>query len=118
MSYRLPPLAPVCAFEAAARHLSVKAAAEELLLTPSAVSHAVQTLEESLDVELFDRSGRTLRLTTVGEILAPRLTMALSKLAQATSSMPGRSATARLRLSVAVTIALRMLIPRLQSFTT
>jgi DNA-binding transcriptional LysR family regulator len=110
-------LPPIRAFEAAARHLSVKAAAEELLLTPSAVSHAIQTLEGWLDVDLFDRSGRTLRLTDAGANLLPRLTSALTNLAAATSEIPGHGAGKVLRLSVAVTIANRLLLPRLPAFT-
>jgi LysR family glycine cleavage system transcriptional activator len=55
---RLPPLNAVHTFEAAARHLSFHRAAEELHVTPSAVSHQVRTLEEFLGVRLFNRLAR------------------------------------------------------------
>ena len=64
MSQRLPPLNALKAFEAAARHLSVKKAAVELNVTPAAVSHQIRTLEEYLDVQLFHRYNRALELTS------------------------------------------------------
>jgi len=53
MTSRLPPLNALKAFEAAARHLSVKKAAIELNVTPAAVSHQIRTLEEYLNIQLF-----------------------------------------------------------------
>src|SRR4030088_556745 len=58
MIYRLPPLNSLRVFEAAARHLSFKEAANELHITQAAVSHQVKSLEEYLGVELFRRAGR------------------------------------------------------------
>ena len=66
MKRRLPPFAAVRAFEASARHLSLKNAAEELCITPSAVSHQIKTLEDFLDTALFARSGNQLSLTQTG----------------------------------------------------
>lgn len=63
MIYRLPPLNALRVFEAAARHLSFKEAANELSITQAAVSHQVKSLEEYLGVELFRRSGRGVQLT-------------------------------------------------------
>ena len=63
---RLPPLNPLRAFEAAARHLSVKAAAEELSVTPGAVSQMIRTLETHLGVQLFERVNRGILLTAAG----------------------------------------------------
>ncbi|HET8790080.1 MAG TPA: LysR family transcriptional regulator, partial [Modicisalibacter sp.] len=60
---RLPSLSALRAFEATARHLSAKAAAEELSVTPTAVSHQVRKLEEYLGVGLFVRRPRQLVLT-------------------------------------------------------
>ena len=74
MARKLPPFAAVRAFEAAARHGSFKIAADELCLSPSAVSHQVRSLEEYLDTKLFERDGNRLRLTLTGQTYAPRLT--------------------------------------------
>jgi LysR family transcriptional regulator, glycine cleavage system transcriptional activator len=72
MSYRLPPLNGLRAFEAAARHLSFKRAADELCVTAGAVSQQVKALETSLGIRLFRRLPRGLLLTERGEdYLAP-----------------------------------------------
>ncbi|KAA0686651.1 transcriptional regulator GcvA [Azospirillum brasilense] len=116
MAYRLPPLNTLRLFEAAGRHQSFKAAAEELHLTPSAVSHGIQTLEEWLGVELFLRGNRSLSLTPAGRAYLPRVRDALHALALATESVPGRAPSGRLSVSAAPTFALRWLIPRLPAF--
>ncbi|WP_448203576.1 transcriptional regulator GcvA [Azospirillum sp. sgz302134] len=116
MAYRLPPLNTLRLFEAAGRHLSFKAAAEELHLTPSAVSHGIQTLEEWLGVPLFLRGNRSLSLTPAGQAYLPRVRDALHGLALATESVPGRTPSGRLSVSAAPTFALRWLIPRLPAF--
>ena len=86
MAFRLPPLSSLRVFEAAARHNSFRKAAEELNLTASAVSHGIQTLENWLGVELFNRKSRGLRLTGAGEIYAPLVNQALNVLAKATEA--------------------------------
>lgn len=116
MAYRLPPLNTLRLFEAAGRRLSFKAAAEELCLTPSAVSHGIQTLEDWLGVALFLRGNRSLSLTPAGEAYLPRVREALHSLALATESVPGRQPSGRLSVSAAPTFALRWLIPRLPAF--
>ncbi|AWJ88689.1 LysR family transcriptional regulator [Azospirillum baldaniorum] len=116
MAYRLPPLNTLRLFEAAGRHQSFKAAAEELHLTPSAVSHGIQTLEDWLGVELFLRGNRSLSLTPAGQTYLPRVRDALQSLALATESVPGRAPSGRLSVSAAPTFALRWLIPRLPAF--
>ena len=68
MSYRLPPLNGLRAFEASARHLSFKRAADELCVTPGAVSQQVKSLEASIGVKLFRRLPRGLLLTAAGSI--------------------------------------------------
>ena len=67
MVRRLYPLNALRAFEAAARHLSFVRAAEELLVTPAAISHQVKTLEAFLEVALSRRRARGLLLTEVGQ---------------------------------------------------
>ena len=67
MTYLLPPLNPLRAFEAAARHLSFKLAAHELHVTPAAVGQQVKVLEDRLGVRLFERLHKQLVLTTAGQ---------------------------------------------------
>ena len=67
MTYLLPPLNALRAFEAAARHLSFKLAARELHVTPGAVGQQVKVLEERLGVQLFERLHKQLILTPVGQ---------------------------------------------------
>jgi LysR family transcriptional regulator, glycine cleavage system transcriptional activator len=117
MAFRLPPLSSLRVFEAAARHNSFRKAAEELNLTASAVSHAIQTLENWLGVELFAREARGLRLTNAGETYAPLVNQALSLLASATDQVPGRRPSGTLALSSAPTFASKILVPRLEKFT-
>ena len=84
MSRRLPPLNAIRAFEAAARLGSVKQAAEELYVTPSAVSHQLKSLEDFLGVDLFRRSGRQIGLTAAGERYRTSVTHALDEVELAT----------------------------------
>ena len=70
---RLPPLNALRAFESAARHLSLTRAAEELHVTPAAVSHQVKGLEAYLGVKLFRRANRALLLTDAGQACVPGL---------------------------------------------
>jgi len=74
MFARLPPLPALRAFEAAARLGSFKAAADELFVTPTAISHQIRSLESTLGMGLFERRTRSVALTEVGRALAPALT--------------------------------------------
>ena len=116
MVYRLPPLSSMRLFEAAGRHLSFKAAAEDLNITPSAISHGVQTLEDWLGVELFVRGNRSLALTEAGAVYLPQVQAALELLARATETVPGRKPTGQLAVSVPPTFGMRWLLPRLRRF--
>ena len=116
MSYKLPPLNTLRLFEAAGRHASFKIAAEELHVTPSAVSHGIQTLEEWLGVPLFIRGTRTLELTTAGYAYLPRVRDALDELASATEAVPGRRPSGKLTVSVAVSFGMLWLMPKLAGF--
>jgi DNA-binding transcriptional LysR family regulator len=86
MRSSIPPLSCLMAFESAARRASFKQAAVELNLTPSAVSHQIAKLEELLDIKLFDRTGRQIRLTTSGEEYLSRLSGALDTISIATDN--------------------------------
>ncbi|KXU93999.1 LysR family transcriptional regulator [Caballeronia megalochromosomata] len=87
MRSRLPPLNPLRAFEATARHATVAKAAEELNVTASAVSHQVRVLEESLGVDLFIRSRARLKLTPAGEALLPSVRGAFEMIATAVAKV-------------------------------
>lgn len=84
MSYRLPPLNGLRSFEAAARHLSFTRAADELGVTPGAVSQQVKSLEGSLGITLFRRLPRSLILTEEGEAYLPAITSAFDLISRAT----------------------------------
>src|SRR5258705_8397247 len=90
MSHRLPPLNGLRAFEAARRHLSFKLAAEELSVTPGAVSQQVKHLEQAMGVPLFQRLHRSLILTSHGEALLPSVIDAFRRLT-ASSDIVARS---------------------------
>ncbi len=71
MSDRLPPLTALRAFEAAARHMSFRDAADELAVTPAALSYQIKSLEEHLGAPLFRRLNRAVELTEAGRALLP-----------------------------------------------
>ncbi|MGK0272733.1 MAG: LysR family glycine cleavage system transcriptional activator [Cocleimonas sp.] len=79
---RLPPLNLIRAFEATARHLSFSKAADELNVTPGAVSQQVKVLEGYLNLKLFKRKNRMILLTDEAQICLPLLSEGLDKLAQ------------------------------------
>src|SRR6266566_4782834 len=106
MALRLPPLATLRVFEAAARLKSFKLAAGELGLTPSAISHGVVTLEKWLEVDLFHRGGRSIALTSIGETFLPYVSESLSMIAIGAQRASGRRADRRVSINVAPTFAL------------
>jgi len=112
----VPPLKPLRAFEAAARHLSVKAAAEELCVTPGAVSQLVRQLEEHLGVKLFERVNRGILLTQAGRDYLPPVRNAFRQIAQATQRLAAFADAGTLTLSVTPFFASAWLMPRLQRF--
>ena len=116
MSRRLPPLNSLRAFEAAARHLSLKKAAGELNVTPAAVSHQIRTLEEYCGTPLFHRLARALRLTEAGQAALPLLREGFDKLAEAADAMRAGERAGILTVSVAPSFGAKWLIPRLDRF--
>ncbi len=111
---KLPPLSELRAFEAAARHLSFKAAAEELGVTPTAISHQVRQLEGRCRRTLFRRRPRPLSLTASGAILYPVLREGLDSFAAAMAEIAGEAARAHpLRVTMTNAFAHRWLVPRL-----
>ncbi|HWT98228.1 MAG TPA: transcriptional regulator GcvA [Terriglobales bacterium] len=118
MPYRLPPLHTMRLFEAAGRLLSFKLAAAELHVTPSALSHGIQVLEDWLGIALFTRGNRSLGLTEAGAAYLPQVRAALDLLAQASSGLPGQAASTKLAISVAPSFGLHWLMPHLPRFQT
>ncbi|HSO08302.1 MAG TPA: transcriptional regulator GcvA [Pelomicrobium sp.] len=117
MAYRLPPLNAFRAFEAAARHLSFKKAAEELHVTPAAISHMVKALEEQLEVKLFRRLTRALELTDAGKAALPKVQEAFDSLAVAVERTRSHARAGPLAVSAPPLFAARWLVPRLYRFT-
>jgi LysR family glycine cleavage system transcriptional activator len=117
MSYRLPPLNALRAFEAAARHLSFKNAATELSVTPTAVSHQIKLLEEFLGLALFRRLTRALELTPQGEAMLPKVRAGLECFAAAVETANAHVATGKLIVVAPPSFATRWLVPRLRRFT-
>lgn len=87
MTYRIPALNGLRAFEAAARHLSFKLAASELGVTPGAISQQVKKLEASLGIALFRRLPHGLLLTREGEAYYPSISRVLEELTRATEAV-------------------------------
>lgn len=113
---RLPPLTALRAFEAAARHLSFRRAAEELYVTPGAISQQIRLLEDHLGVQVFRRVGRQVLLTDSGQAALPLLREGFERLAEASRLLrqPGRKG--RVAVAVAPSFAAKWLVPRLESF--
>lgn len=112
---RLPSTASLTAFEAAARLGSFTEAARELALTQGAISRQVKSLEEHLQVRLFERSAQRVALTETGRAVALQVRSLLDQLQIALQEIAtGRPAP--LVLGVLPTLATRWLIPRMQSF--
>ena len=116
MPLRLPPLPALRFFEAAGRHQSFKLAAAELNVTPSAISHGIVGLEQSLGVELFVREPRGISLTTAGADYLSYVSEAFSLIAIGTQRLPNHRANRPIALSCAPTLASRWLLPRLAAF--
>jgi len=113
---KLPPLNALKAFEAAARHLSVKAAAEELSVTPGAVSQMLKTLELNLGRKLFDRVNRGIVLTEAGRNYLPPVRNAFRQIAEASRRVALEEDGGLLTVSVTPFFASAWLVPRLASF--
>lgn len=117
MRKRLPPLNALRAFEVAARHLSIARAADELHVTPAAVSHQIRALEDHLGVAVFRRSGRSLLLTDAGQACLPGIRDGFDQLARAVEQIGRAGEAGILTVSVAPSFAAKWLVPRLSGFT-
>src|SRR5882757_3084772 len=116
MEQKLPPLNALKAFESAARHLSVKLAAEELCVTPGAVSQMLKTLEAHLGVKLFERVPRGIYLTDAGRDYLPSVRNAFRQIAEASRRVAASTDVGALTVSVTPFFASAWLVPRMVSF--
>lgn len=116
MAYRLPPFSTFRTFEAAARHLSFKRAAEELHVTPAAVSQQIKNLEKYLGVSLFQRLPKALQLTEEGLAMFPKVRDGMDCFAAAVESTR-RGAGLALNVTAPPSFATRWLVPRLARFS-
>src|ERR1700751_6371649 len=109
------PISAIRAFEAAARTGSFRDAANELHLTPSAVSHAIRKLESAMSTALFERGARSVRLTPAGENLMCHAGAAFDNLRRGMEEVAGRGPQL-LRVHCAPSFAAQWLAPRLAQF--
>ncbi|WP_375414269.1 transcriptional regulator GcvA [uncultured Bradyrhizobium sp.] len=116
MSYRMPPLNALRAFEASARHLSFKQAANELNVTAGAIGQQVKSLEEMLGVKLFRRLHQSIALTQAGLTYLPALRNAFSIISESTQRIAVKSSAEILSVGVQAPFAVKWLFPRLPQF--
>ena len=116
MNNHLPPLSALRAFEAAARHMSFSKAADELHVTPAAISHQIHALEEDLGVRLFHRMNRSIELTASARILLPGLTEAFTGIQSSVRRLRAHNDTGTLTVTVSPSIAGKWLVLRLHRF--
>jgi len=116
MAPRLLPLNALRAFESAARHLSFSRAAEELSVTPGAVSQQIRQLEDHVGGPLFLREARGLSLTEAGQAALPLLREGFDRLMDASALLRQPQRRPQLRVSVTPSFAAKWLTPRLDGF--
>ena len=113
---KLPGLKNLRTFQLAARHESFKAAAEELFVTPSAVSHQIKTLEERLGLTLFDRGTQSLTLTRAGEAYFKKLDVIFARLEQTTEELISRFGRSMLHIQMPPFFSSELFLPKLKTF--
>lgn len=118
MSSNFPPLSALYAFEAAARNLSFKAAAEDLHVTPGAISQQIKLLEDRLGTPLFARHTRRIELTEAGRILLAPTQQAFRLLTEAVARVRGNDQAKILSVSLLPSFAALWFVPRLGHFRT
>ena len=111
------PLNALRAFEAAARHANIARAAEELSVTPGALSHQIRALESRLGVALFERQARGVALTAEGRVLMPGLTAGFAQLRGAVDALQASRPGHRLVIATPPAFTSKWLVPRLHRFT-
>jgi LysR family transcriptional regulator, glycine cleavage system transcriptional activator len=117
-STRLPPLSALRAFEATARLRSFSKAADELNVTPAAISHQIHALEEDLGVRLFHRLNRSIELTASARVLLPGLTEAFAGIQASVRRLRAHNGTGTLTVTASPSFAAKWLVLRLHRFQT
>ena len=112
----LPPLSALRAFEAAARLKSFSKAADELNVTPAAISHQIHALEDDLGVSLFHRLNRSVELTASARLLLPGLSEAFAGIQAAVRRLRAHNDTGTLTVTASPSIAAKWLVLRLHRF--
>jgi LysR family transcriptional regulator, glycine cleavage system transcriptional activator len=115
---RPPHLRSLRAFCVAAHHCSFKGAADELFLTPSAVSHQMKELEDCLGVRLFERKTRALELTSAGAALMDELAPLLDAIDRSLTRIARRNNRIALRMLLPPFFAAEIFVPRMADFCT
>jgi LysR family glycine cleavage system transcriptional activator len=113
---RLPPFHLLLAFEASGRHLSFKQAAEELFITPPAITYRIKELEKYLEFALFKRSKKKIEFTAAGQSYYLIIHKAISDLKQGTYKVLNDYSVRRLRINVLPFMASEIIIPQLEEF--
>lgn len=116
MKRSLLPLNALRAFDAAARHMSFKLAADDLSVTPAAISQQIRSLEDFLGVDLFRRTNRSLVLTEAAQLSLIPLKEGFEKLEEAVDIITESITTNILKVSVSPSFASKWLVPRLASY--
>lgn len=116
MQVRLPPLNSLRAFEASARHRSFTRAADELSVTPAAISHQIKGLEDILGAKLFRRAKGTLMLTEEGQRLLPGVRKGFLAFNEAMENFALYHQTGLLNVALTPSFAAKWLIPRIEHF--
>ena len=112
----LPPLNALRAFEATARHLSFSKAAEELHVTPAALSHQIRGLEDMLELKLFHRRARAIELTDAGRLIYPGIRTGFESIREAVERLDRNSKDHVLVVSSSPGLTAKWLVPRLYKF--
>jgi LysR family glycine cleavage system transcriptional activator len=113
---RLPPLSALRAFEAAARHGSFKAAASELAVTPTAISHQIRSLEAHIGLPVFDRQIRKVALTDAGAQLYPVLRNGFDAFETVFERLMPRTRRPQVKISATTAFTAKWLVPRVSGF--
>ena len=116
MSGHFPPLSALRAFEAAARHMSFSQAADELHVTPAAISHQIHALEQDLGVKLFHRMNRSIELTVSARVLLPGLSEAFAGIQSSVRRLRAHNDTGTLTVTASPSFAAKWLVLRLHRF--
>jgi LysR family glycine cleavage system transcriptional activator len=116
MPDRLPPLTSLRAFEAAARHMSFSKAADELFVTPAALSYQIKQLEEHLGTAVFRRLNRAVELTEAGSALRPGVAEAFASLRRAVRAVARLDDDRGLSITAGPAFTAKWLAPRFFRF--